>query len=47
MQDFAGKLGARAGEYLKSFPADPPALIQARLDGLLREKMRGNIDKSS
>ena len=42
-QDFADKLGACAGEYLKSLPVDPPSLIQARLDGLLWEKMRGDL----
>ncbi len=46
-QDFADKLGTCGREYLKSLPADPPALIQARLDGLLWERMRGDIARKA
>ncbi|MGC9942050.1 MAG: helix-turn-helix transcriptional regulator [Verrucomicrobiota bacterium] len=39
-RDFGDQLGRFAADYLKSIPPDPPELIQARLDGLLWEKMR-------
>jgi transcriptional regulator with XRE-family HTH domain len=41
-RNFAGQLDRFAGDYLKSFPANPPELIQARLDGLRWEKMRAD-----
>lgn len=42
-QDFAGQLSRFAAQYLKALPADSPELIQARLDGLLWEKMRADV----
>jgi transcriptional regulator with XRE-family HTH domain len=41
--DFAEKLAQFADDHLKSLPADPPELIQARFDGLLWEKMRADL----
>jgi transcriptional regulator with XRE-family HTH domain len=42
-QDFGNQLSRLADKYLKALPADSPELIQARLDGLLWEKMRADV----